>query len=220
LKIYRFIPAIASVFLLISLYACSSINNNEETLPTESETSSIENQTTSSELGEFNLSLNYVKQSGSASNQFAVWIEDMSGNLIKTLYATRFTANGGYKNRPDSIPTWVEKSNLNSMSKTEVDAITGATPKTGILSYTWDLTDNNDNAVSPGEYKFFVEGSMRWKNRVLYSGVINIGDNPATIQGDAEFIYQGSNNQPALSDSSTETSMISAVTANFIPASK
>ena len=79
---------------------------------------------------------NYEKISGSASNQFAVWIEDMNGKYINTLYATRWTANGGYKNRPDSIALWVEKSNLESMSKAEVDAIAGATPSAGSVSYT------------------------------------------------------------------------------------
>ena len=203
MKIRRLIFTIASVILLMSLYACTSSNSQSET--------------TLSELGDFTISFDYEKQSGYASNQFAVWIEDINGNLIKTLYATRFTANGGYKNRPDSIPTWVEKSGIASMSKNEVDAITGATPKTGTLFYTWDLTDNNGNTVSLGEYKFFVEGSLRWKNRVLYSGVIEVGDNPVTVQGDVEFFYEGANDQPALSDNSPENTMIGAVTASFVP---
>ena len=93
----------------------------------------------------------YQKPSGRASNQFAVWIEDAGDNHVKTLFATRYTANGGYKARPDSIPTWVEKSGLASMQKSEIDAISGATPRAGSLSYTWDLTDTNGNRVSPGE---------------------------------------------------------------------
>jgi len=107
------------------------------------------------------ISFNYKRQSGSASNQFALWIEDMSGQLIKTLYATRFTANGGYKNRPDSIPLWVEKSGLASMTGSEVDAVSGATPNAGDLSYTWDLTGADGNTVLPGQYRFFVEDTLR-----------------------------------------------------------
>ena len=160
------------------------------------------------------ITFNYVRQSGSASNQFAVWIEDMNGQLIKTLYATRFTANGGYKNRPDSIPVWVEKSGLASMTESDIDAVTGATPNAGELSYTWDLTDPNGNKVSAGQYKFFVEGTLRWKNQVLYSGVIDM-NNPSTVTAESEFSYEGSGNQPALNDNSPESKMISSVTASF-----
>ena len=174
-------------------------------------------ETSDSDSGKVVITFDYEKQSGYASNQFAVWIEDMDGNHIKTLYVTRFTANGGYKNRPDSIPMWVEKSGLASMQKSEVDAIAGATPKAGALSYIWDLTDVNGNTVSPGEYKFFVEGSLRWKNRVIYSGVIDIGSSQITVEADAEFIYEASDSQAVLTENSPENSMIGTVTASFIP---
>lgn len=167
--------------------------------------------------GEAVIQFVFKNQSGRASNQFAVWIGDEGGNLIKTLYATRFTANGGYKNRPDSISAWVEKSGLASMKKSEVDAITGATPKAGALSYTWDLTDANGVRVPPGEYGFFVEGSLRWKNRVLYSGKITVSDDPSTARAEAEFFYEGTGDQPALDNDSPENSMIGSVTASFAP---
>lgn len=170
-------------------------------------------------VGELVVTFDYEKQSGHASNQFTVWIEDADGNFVKTLYATRFTANGGYQNRPDSIPMWVSKSGLASMSKPEVDAITSATPKAGELSYTWDLTANG-NAVPPGEYRFFVEGSLRWKNRVLYSGAVEIGDDPVTTQADVQFFFEANDKQPALSDAAPETAMIGAVSASFSPGDK
>ena len=65
--------------------------------------------------GEVIITFDYEKQSGSASNQFAVWIEDMDGNYLNTLYATKWTANGGFKSRPDSIAMWVAKSDIASM---------------------------------------------------------------------------------------------------------
>ena len=170
--------------------------------------------------GEVVVAFDYEKQSGYASNQFAVWIEDMDGNLIKTLYATRYTVNGGYKNRPDSIPTWVEKSGLSVMNKNETDAVTGATPKADTLSYVWDLTDRDGSPVVLGQYRFFVEGSLRWKNRVLYSGVIEISYVPATVQAERQFFFEANDNQAALSDDSSEITMIGAVTASFVPEEK
>ena len=49
------------------------------------------------ENGRMTISFDYAKQSGYAANQFAVWVEDANGALIKTLYATRFTVKGGYQ---------------------------------------------------------------------------------------------------------------------------
>jgi hypothetical protein len=167
--------------------------------------------------GEIVITFDYEKQSGSASNQFAVWIENMDGQLVKTLYATRYTANGGYKDRPDSIAVWVEKSDLASMQKSDVDAITGATPKAGSLSYTWDLTDADGVLVSPDKYFFMVEGTLRWKNYVLYSGVIDVSAAAVTVTADAEFFYETSDRYDALTDNSPENSMISFVTASFVP---
>ena len=98
-----------------------------------------------------------------------------------------------------------------------VDAVSGATPQTGEVTYVWDLTDINGNAVPPGEYVVFVEGTLRWKNHVLYSGVIEIGEIPATVQAGSEYIYEGSGNQPALTSESSENSMIGAVTVSYNP---
>ena len=167
--------------------------------------------------GELVITFDFVRQSGSASNQFAVWIEDMGGNLVRTLYATGYTANGGFRDRPDSIAIWVEKSGLSNMPKSEVDAITGATPRAGALSYTWDLTGADGTAVTPGEYMFFVEGTLRWKNFVLFSGIIDIGNTPATTIAGAEFTYESSGRYDALTANSPENNMIGTVTATFTP---
>ncbi len=162
------------------------------------------------------ITFDFARQSGYASNQFAVWIEDDSGSFVRTLYATHFTANGGYKNRPDSIPRWVERSGL--AEKEKADAATGATPKSGSLSFGWDLTDENGTAVQPGVYRFFVEGSLRWKNRVLYSGTVTVGDSfDYTVSAESEFIYEGSEDQPALTEASPENGMIGEVTAVYTP---
>ena len=113
---------------------------------------------------------------------------------------------------------WVERSALASMQKSEVDAIAGATPNTGYVSYSWDLTNADGNTVQPGEYKFFVEGTLRWKNYVLYSGVITLGDVSNGTIADAEYVYEASDGQAALTSGSSEKGMIGTVTANFVPA--
>jgi len=169
--------------------------------------------------GELAIIFEFVKQSGSASNQHAVWIEDISGNFVRSLFASRWTAEGGYKARPDSIALWVERSGLANMTEEEVDAVSGATPGSGMQLYTWDLTDDSGATVPPGDYIFFVEGTLRWKNFVLYSGVIPLGAETVTVQANAEFTYKGDGRYDALTEDSVENNMIGPVTAIYTPAS-
>ncbi|NLI53422.1 MAG: DUF2271 domain-containing protein [Clostridiales bacterium] len=161
------------------------------------------------------ISFDFQKQSGYASNQFAVWIEDADGAFVKTLYATRFTASGGYRQRPDAIPVWVERSGLAEMD--DVDAITGATPKSGALRFVWDLTDADGERVPDGTYRFFVEGTLRWKNQVLFSGELTLDGSAASAEATPQYAFEASPEQPALTDESPERGMITAVRAEYIP---
>jgi len=105
------------------------------------------------------VSFDFERQSGYSTNQFAVWIEDMEGNVVKTLFATRFTAAGGYEKRPGSLTNWVDKAVRSGI--TDADAVAGATPKSGPCAYVWDCTDERGNAVPAGAYCFFVEHTFR-----------------------------------------------------------
>jgi hypothetical protein len=138
----------------------------------------------------------YARQSGSASNQFAVWIEDAKGVHVKTIYATKFTAAGGWERRPLSIPKWVKASGLAKMSKVQIDAITGATPRAGALSYRWDGLNQAGAAVPPGEYTIKLEATLRNEAAVVYSAVIRIGDGNAggnPVEAEVKIAYEGPN---------------------------
>jgi hypothetical protein len=153
------------------------------------------------------ISFAYKKQTGMGSNQFAVWIEDSSGRYIKTLYATRFTAKGGWQKRTQSLPGWVKASQPLNTPSSEIDAITGATPSAGNLTYVWDCKDTRGNMVPAGEYKYIVEATLRMANRVLYSGTIKTGGQAQQSQAASEFF----------GDSEKERGMIANVTAKYYP---
>ena len=142
---------------------------------------------TGSVSGKVKISFNYVRQSGIASNQFAIWIEDASGNYIKTLYATRFTAKGGWKRRSDSIPGWVKAAQISGMSKKEIDAVSGPTPSAGRLVYVWDCKDSDGKPVPAGEYRYIVEGTIRWKSRAIFTCNIRIGGQQHESRAQAKF---------------------------------
>jgi len=152
------------------------------------------------------VSFGFTRQGGIASNQFAVWIEDAQGRYVRTLYATRWTAAGGWRRRETSIPQWVSQSSLAGRDQAHVDALAGPTPPTGALSYLWDGRDYAGQAVPPGEYRVFVEGSLRWENRVLYTAVVRLDE---AGQVNAEYEFFG--------ESTQERGMIGLVTVTVLP---
>lgn len=153
------------------------------------------------------ITVDYEKQSGRGSNQYAVWIEDPEGALVRTLFVTRFTAKGGYSYRPDCTPLWVGKANPSSMAKEKADAFTGATPKSGSHTYTWDLKDDNGNNVAPGPYTFVVEGTLLGPSEVIFRSTIEIGGSSSMVEATPEYT----------SDSPDNKGMIKAVKASYFP---
>lgn len=136
------------------------------------------------------------QRGGIASSQYAIWIEDEKGQLVRTLYATSFTAKGGYKYRKDALPLWVGKARLEQMTDTQVDAVTGATPRNGQLTYVWDGKDNDGVQVPAGKYTFFIEGTLYWKSRVLFSGTVDWGNNrPTDIPVETRYFNPSSTNK-------------------------
>jgi hypothetical protein len=216
---------IIAVLLMFMLAGCDAAKDerNEDLPPQNDDISASQSEGTpitqdATGPGQVTVSFDYESQSGHASNQFAVWIEDADGNMVNTLYATKYTAGGGYERRPDSIRNWVEKSGLADMTAAQADAVSGATPKSGKLSYVWDLTDGNGNAVPDGKYAFVVEGTMRWKNYVLSRGDIEVGGDSVTATAEPTYHFEGDGDNAALTEDSAETNMIANVVAEYAPA--
>jgi hypothetical protein len=148
--------------------------------------------TSAQPAGTVEISFTYARQGGFASNQFAVWIEDARGNHVKTLYATAFTAEGGWKIREQSLPLWVKKAGVAGLGKTEIDAFTGATPSPGTLRYRWDARDEQGRAVPVGEYRVYVEATLRGENRVLYSSTVRLGGAGGEARVQSQYFGSGS----------------------------
>ena len=120
-------------------------------------------------ISQVDISFNYNRMSTHASNQIAVWVENEEGTLVKTLLATSFTAGRrGYHDRDMALSHWVNAANPDTMSDTELDAVSSATPSQGELIYSWDLTDESGNRVKNGRYKIILEGTLYWESNVLF----------------------------------------------------
>ncbi len=116
------------------------------------------------------ISFNYTSQAGPGSNQYAVWIEDADCHVVKTLFVTHFSVLGrsrngepaerGYRYREPCVSRWIKNVNADSLSDAELDAVSGATPKGGLQSFTWDFTDQNGQTVPAGEYTVYIQANL------------------------------------------------------------
>jgi hypothetical protein len=127
------------------------------------------------------ITVDYEKQEGPGSNQWAIWVEDSDGELVKTLFVTRFTAEGGYVPRPACTPLWVSKALPAELPQEAIDAFSGATPLTGLQTYVWDLTDASGQPVGEGLYTLMIEATLYGDSEVVFMTPVTIGDKEWSI---------------------------------------
>ncbi len=133
------------------------------------------------------ISFNYEHQDGPGSNQYAVWVENAEGKVVRTLFVTSYTTKGrargdeelvrGYIKRPNCVPTWVKSVNANDLTDEQLDAFTGATPQNnGVQTFTWDFKDQKGVVVPKGTYKVFVEATLIFESVVMYEATVSTDD--------------------------------------------
>lgn len=134
------------ILIIIIFSACTSQQKIEST---------VENIITRPEQINSQLEFNLTPGKYHNHPSFAVWVEDLEGNYIETLYVTKYYASGifargeaaqgkwknepGNVRRPATLPYWSHKRNIKApdglyapSTETAVpDALTGATPKAG-----------------------------------------------------------------------------------------
>jgi len=100
----------------------------------------------------------------------------------------------------------VRQSGLAGRNQAHVDALTGPTPRTGSLRYVWDGRNHAGQLAPQGEYRVFVEASLRWDDRVVYTAVVRLGET-GQVSAASEFF----------GDRTEERGMIGPVTVRFWP---
>ena len=139
------------------------------------------------------ISFNYTKQQGPGSNQYAVWVENEDGDVVKTLFVTEFTSKGrsrggqpaqrGYTYRPTCMPSWVKAVKAETLTDAQMDAFTGATPaRSGGQTFTWDFTDQEGQVVDAGNYKIYLQATYYNEGIVTYCGEFSSKDSPGPLE--------------------------------------
>ena len=85
--------------------------------------------------------------------QTAVWIEDVNGVFVKTLYVSGFS--GFAREKQINLPNWAKSSDF-----ADTDAVTAASIDHGTHRYVWNLKNMVDEIVRAGRYKVHVETSF------------------------------------------------------------
>jgi hypothetical protein len=101
----------------------------------------------------------------------AMWLENASGVLIKTLYVSQELSASEYK-MGNVCPDWVKKAQWDKAPKSEVDAVTAPTPNVGSETKVFDL---ERLGVPPGVYQFRFQMHVGEDHNVLYRATLTIG---------------------------------------------
>lgn len=107
-----------------------------------------------------------------SSDQMVVWIEKPDSTFIQTLFISEYLAYGGF-NISSVCPDWSGRSGWKEISKENFDAVTGATPTPGKITFKLKVPKDK---VPDGEYRVSVEVHLAENYNELYSGLINLSN--------------------------------------------
>lgn len=146
------------------------------------------------------VSFEYNRGNTIASNQVAIWVTDESGALVKTIYVSRFTADGGFAFREDTLPDWVAVAKPADMTEEAIDAVSGATLEGGQYTFLWDGTNDKGKAVLDGAYTIHVEGTLYWSSIVHAIADVQWDGKPAASEVKTSYTTKDETNRDMLNN--------------------
>lgn len=145
---------------------------------------------------QFSLSLDpqvYSQSHYKKPPQFAIWIEDVAGEEIRTVWVSEKTGAGswgGKTARPVSLPYWVSRWNKEIGGRGDptpdnpaADAVTGATPKQ-------DLTCRTE-VPGGSKWNYFVEVNVSGDFNDSFAAVSKDGKRDRNGNGQPSIVYKG-----------------------------
>ena len=158
--------------IILFFVACNTSNNTKNELKT-NETIEIPN-----EKSDFLAEISFIKGKRFNNPTFVVWLEDLKGNYIKTIYITKAYASATYGHaalsdstwsdkagesiKPSALPYWTHKKGtlkdgniVPTQASPFVDAFSGATPKS---NFTLKSNIGNNGEM----FNLMVEVNQTW----------------------------------------------------------
>lgn len=154
-----------------------------------------------------NIEIEFIKGEAFNHPSFAIWTEDLYGNLVETLYVTKFVASGkfghgeiepgkwknvpGEVRRPATLPYWAHKRNIKAPDGLYVpspetpvpDAITTATPVGNFVLETFTSLTGNE------KFRVLMEINQPWDSNKYWTNAKFPGDNDYLISLQPALVY-------------------------------
>ena len=135
----------------------------------------------------------WTKTKWSKPPQLAVWLEDESGQVVRTVFVTYRTGAGDWLGKdtcPISLPCWVSRYNAETntcgpptFQKPAADAVTGATPKESLTART---------LVPAGTtWRYFVEVNVSGDFNDAFPPLLPDGQEDKAGNGQPSVVYAG-----------------------------
>ncbi|HBF89087.1 MAG TPA: hypothetical protein DDX39_10635 [Bacteroidales bacterium] len=158
--------------IVLNLASCSIFRSTKNEVQ-QNETIEISN-----EKSDFLAEMSFIKGKSFNNPTFVVWLEDLNGNYIKTIYITKSYASATFKHaalsdttwsdkagqsiKPSALPYWTHKKGklkdgnlVPTQASPFVDAFSGATPKS---NFTIKSNIGNNNEM----FNLLVEVNQTW----------------------------------------------------------
>jgi hypothetical protein len=140
------------------------------------------------------LTLEFIKGPSHNYPSMAIWVEDLEGKYLETLYVTRYVATGTYgrgelqpgqwsnqpgaARRPATLPYWAHKRGIRASDGLYIpspenpvpDALTSATPS-GNFNLNTFLSENK-----PGKFRILLEINQAWDSNKFWTNNKYPGD--------------------------------------------
>ena len=123
-------------------------------------------------MGTLQINFQFNKAEGDIepSYQTAIWLEDIEGHYVKTLFLSEYLSYGGY-NDSTICPAWNSQSDWDNAPMEAYDAVTRATPPLGEHLYQFGL-DSLD--LTPGDYFCNIQVHLIEDYNILFKNKLDI----------------------------------------------
>jgi hypothetical protein len=108
----------------------------------------------------------------------AIWIEDGTGKIVRTLFVSQELSDAAYK-VGNVCPDWVKQAHWEAAPKNDVAAVTAPTPNVGVGELSFDLAKLD---LAPGTYGFRFQVHITDDYNVLYRGSFTLGGPDADVK--------------------------------------
>lgn len=126
------------------------------------------------------ISFDFARQNQPNGDQFALWVENDRGQVMKQLFVTKDATTVQGKQDLNTLPLWAGKVR-NHTPQAVIDATAGTTPENGPVRYYWDLTNKKGQPVPDGTYTVYIAATQSKNEQLNWRSLVTVKNGQATV---------------------------------------